>query len=72
MEMIREYAITLGWIVCFLLLAIVARYLFDWISPFSLREASAKKNAAIGRVLRGLYSGLPSCSSPPCTRPIAS
>jgi len=32
--------------------------MFDWISPFSLREASAKKNAAIGRVLRGLYLGL--------------
>jgi len=26
MEVISEYAITLGWIVCFLLLAIVARY----------------------------------------------
>ena len=58
MEVIREYAITLGWIVCFLLLAIFARYLFDWISPFSLREASVQKNAAIGRVLRGLYLGL--------------
>ena len=43
---------------CFLLLAIVARYLFDWITPFSLRDASAKKNAAVGRVLRGLYLGL--------------
>jgi uncharacterized membrane protein (UPF0182 family) len=57
-EVIREYAISLGWIVCFLLLAIVARYLFDWISSFSLREASVQKNAAIGRVLRGLYLGL--------------
>jgi uncharacterized membrane protein YjfL (UPF0719 family) len=44
--------------VCFLLLAIVARYLFDWIVPFSLRDASAQKNAAVGRVLRGLYLGL--------------
>ncbi len=43
---------------CFLLLAIVARYLFDWIVPFSLRDASAQKNAAVGRVLRGLYLGL--------------
>jgi uncharacterized membrane protein YjfL (UPF0719 family) len=44
--------------VCFLVLAIVARYLFDWMTPFSLRNASAQKNAAIGRVLRGLYLGL--------------
>ena len=43
MEVIREYAITLGWIVCFLLLAIGARYLFDWISPFSLREPRPRR-----------------------------
>jgi uncharacterized membrane protein YjfL (UPF0719 family) len=58
MEAIKEYGISLGWVVCFLLLAIVARYLFDWITPFRLRDASAQKNAAIGRVLRGLYLGL--------------
>ena len=58
MEAIKEYGISLGWVVCFLLLAIVARYLFDWIVPFSLRDASAQKNAAVGRVLRGLYLGL--------------
>lgn len=58
MEMIKEYAISVGWVVCFLLLAFVARYLFDWITPFSLRDASAQKNAAVGRVLRGLYLGL--------------
>jgi putative membrane protein len=58
MEAIKEYGISLGWVVCFLLLAIVARYVFDWITPFSLRDASAQKNAAIGRVLRGLYLGL--------------
>jgi uncharacterized membrane protein YjfL (UPF0719 family) len=58
MEAIKEYGISLGWVVCFLLLAIVARYLFDWITPFSLRDASAQKNAAVGRVLRGLYLGL--------------
>ncbi|MGH7310339.1 MAG: DUF350 domain-containing protein, partial [Candidatus Rokuibacteriota bacterium] len=34
------------------------RYLFDWITPFSLRDASAQMNAAVGRVLRGLYLGL--------------
>ena len=58
MEAIKEYGISLGWVVCFLLLAIVARYLFDWIVPFSLRDASARKNATVGRVLRGLYLGL--------------
>jgi len=58
MEAIKEYGISLGWVVCFLLLAIGARYLFDWIVPFSLRDASAQKNAAVGRVLRGLYLGL--------------
>ena len=58
MEAIKEYGISLGWVVCFLLLAIVARYLFDWITPFTLRDASAQKNAAVGRVLRGLYLGL--------------
>ena len=58
MEAIKEYGISLGWVVCFLLLAIVARYLFDWIVPFTLRDASAQKNAAVGRVLRGLYLGL--------------
>ena len=58
MEAIKEYGISLGWVVCFLLLAIVARYVFDWITPFSLRDASAQKNAAIGRILRGLYLGL--------------
>jgi uncharacterized membrane protein YjfL (UPF0719 family) len=58
MEALREYLFSLGWVVCFLLLAVVARYLFDWITPFSLRDASAQKNAAVGRVLRGLYVGL--------------
>ena len=58
MQAVRDYALSLGWVACFLLLAILARFVFDWISPFSLREASAQKNAAIGRVLRGLYVGL--------------
>jgi uncharacterized membrane protein YjfL (UPF0719 family) len=57
MQAVRDYALSLGWVACFLLLAILARFVFDWISPFSLREASKQKNAAIGRVLRGLYVG---------------
>jgi len=58
MAAIRDYALSLGWVVCFLLLAVLARYGFDLMVPFSLREASAQRNAAIGRVLRGLYIGL--------------
>ncbi len=54
----KGYAIALGWILVFLFLAMLARYVFDWITPFSLREASAQKNGAVGRVLRGLYLGL--------------
>ena len=53
-----DYGIALGWIVCFLLLAMIARYLFDLAWPGSLKEASARKNAAVGRVLRGLYLAL--------------
>ena len=58
MEAIKDHGISLGWVVCFLLLAIVARYLFDSITPFSLRDASAQKNAAVGRVLCGSTFGL--------------
>ena len=58
MTMLREYMISVGWVVSFLVLAMVARYLFDRITPFRLRDASAQKNAAVGRVLRGLYLGL--------------
>jgi uncharacterized membrane protein YjfL (UPF0719 family) len=53
-----DYGVALGWIVCFLVLAVVARSLFDWAWPGSLKEASARKNAAVGRVLRGLYLAL--------------
>ena len=58
MEAIRDYALSLGWVVCFLVLAVLARFGFDLITPISLREASAQRNAAVGRVLRGLYIGL--------------
>lgn len=58
MEAIRDYALSLGWVVCFLLLAALGRFGFDLITPISLREASAQRNAAVGRVLRGLYIGL--------------
>jgi uncharacterized membrane protein YjfL (UPF0719 family) len=58
MQALIDYGVALGWVVCFLLLAIAARFLFDWAWPGSLKEASARKNAAVGRVVRGLYLGL--------------
>ncbi len=58
MKLVTGYAISLGWTVAFLVLAFVARYLFDCLTPWSLREASERKSAAVGHVLRGLYIGL--------------
>ena len=58
MDTLRDYGFALGWIACFLVLAVLARLGFDLLVPFSLRDASAQRNAAIGRVLRGLYLGL--------------
>ena len=58
MRLLTGYAISVGWIAAFLALAFVARALFDWISPFKLRAASDRKDAAVGHVLRGLYFAL--------------
>lgn len=58
MELLISYATALGWVVCFLMLAVLARVAFDLIVPFTLKDASAQKNAAVGRVVRGLYLGL--------------
>src|SRR4029453_13385646 len=58
MDTLRDYAFALGWMACFLVLAALGRLGFDLLVPFSLRDASAQRNAAIGRVLRGLYLGL--------------
>jgi uncharacterized membrane protein YjfL (UPF0719 family) len=58
MRLLTGYAISIGWIAAFLALAFVARALFDWMSPFKLRVASARKDAAVGHVLRGLYFAL--------------
>jgi len=58
MKLLTGYAISIGWIVAFLVLAFVARALFDWMSPFKLRLASDRKDAAVGHVLRGLYFAL--------------
>jgi len=58
MKLLTGYAISVGWIIAFLALAFVARALFDWMSPFKLRVASERKDAAVGHVLRGLYFAL--------------
>jgi len=58
MTLLTGYAISIGWTTAFLALAFVARFLFNWMSPFKLSAASARKDAAVGHVLRGLYFGL--------------
>jgi uncharacterized membrane protein YjfL (UPF0719 family) len=58
MKLFTGYAISVGWTVAFLALAFVARSLFNWVSPFKLSVASARKDAAVGHVLRGLYFAL--------------
>jgi len=58
MKLVSGYTISIGWTVAFLALAFVARALFNWMSPFKLSAASARKDAAVGHVLRGLYFGL--------------
>jgi len=58
MKLFTGYAISVGWTVAFLALAFVARSLFNWMSPFKLSVASARKDAAVGHVLRGLYFAL--------------
>jgi uncharacterized membrane protein YjfL (UPF0719 family) len=58
MRLLTGYAISVGWTAAFLALAFVARFIFNWMSPFKLRTASERKDAAVGHVLRGLYFGL--------------
>jgi len=52
------YAVSVGWTVAFLALAFIARFAFGCLTPFSLRQASDRKDAAVGHVLRGLYIAL--------------
>jgi uncharacterized membrane protein YjfL (UPF0719 family) len=58
MEAVKGYGMTLVWFGLFLVLAYVARILFDKLSPFELDSMSRAKNRAVGHVLRGLYVGL--------------
>ena len=58
MRLVTGYAIAAGWALAFLALAFAVRGAFHLLTPFSLRWASDRKDAAVGHVLRGLYIGL--------------
>lgn len=58
MEVLTGYALTVLWMAAFLALAFVAHVVFDWLTPFPLRQAVEKRNPATGHVLRGLYLAL--------------
>ena len=58
MRLVTGYTIAAGWALAFLALAFAVRGAFHLLTPFSLRWASDRKDAAVGHVLRGLYIGL--------------
>lgn len=58
MDALTGYGLTLLWMLAFSALAFLAHVLFDRLTPFPLRQASDKKNPAVGHVLRGLYVAL--------------
>ena len=58
MRLVTGYAVAIGWTIAFLALAFAARFVFGCLTPFSLRQASDRKDAAVGHVLRGLYIAL--------------
>jgi len=58
MQALTGYVLALLWMVAFLALAFIAHFVFNRLTPFPLRQASDKRNPAVGHVLRGLYIGL--------------
>jgi uncharacterized membrane protein YjfL (UPF0719 family) len=58
MSLVMGYGVAVGWAISFLALAFVVRWIFGKLDSFSLRAASANKDAAVGHVLRGLYIAL--------------
>ncbi len=58
MQALTGYVLALLWMVAFLALAFIAHFVFNRLTPFPLRQASDKRNPAVGHVLRGLYVGL--------------
>jgi len=58
MTLVVGYGLAIAWVVAFALLAFVVRWAFNRLTPFSLRAASERKDAAVGHVIRGLYIAL--------------
>jgi len=58
MRLVQGYGIAITWVIAFVVLAFVVRFVFHLLTPFSLRWASDRKDAAVGHVLRGLYVAL--------------
>ncbi len=58
MQALTGYVLALLWMVAFLALSFIAHFVFNRLTPFPLRQASDKRNPAVGHVLRGLYVGL--------------
>ena len=46
------------WVITFMVLAFIVRWVFSKLNLFSLRAASQRKDEAVGHVLRGLYIAL--------------
>ena len=58
MNLVQGYGIAVTWAITFMVLAFIVRWVFSKLNLFSLREASQRKDAAVGYVLRGLYIAL--------------
>jgi uncharacterized membrane protein YjfL (UPF0719 family) len=58
MNLVQGYGIAVTWAITFMVLAFIVRWVFSKLNLFSLREASQRKDAAVGHVLRGLYIAL--------------
>jgi uncharacterized membrane protein YjfL (UPF0719 family) len=58
MNLVQGYGIAVTWAITFMALAFIVRWVFSKLNLFSLREASQRKDAAVGHVLRGLYIAL--------------
>ena len=58
MNLVQGYGIAVTWAITFMVLAFIVRWVFSELNLFSLREASQRKDAAVGHVLRGLYIAL--------------
>jgi len=58
MNLVHGYGLAVTWVIAFMVLAFVVRWVFGMLNIFSLRAASQRKDKAVGHVLRGLYVAL--------------